>query len=142
MNEARRYVFDTGVLVSAALFKESTPGQALRVAVRGGAILLSPAAANELQEVLIRPKFDDYVRLTTRKRFLAALLRQATVVDTTESLHVCRDPKDDKFLELAVSGRAAFLVTGDSDLLILNPFQETRIVTPAEFLAIVAERDP
>jgi uncharacterized protein len=142
MNEARRYVFDTGVLVSAALFKESTPGQALRVAVRGGAILLSPAAANELQEVLIRPKFDDYVRLTTRKRFLAALLRQATIVDTTESLHVCRDPKDDKFLELAVSGRAAFLVTGDSDLLILNPFQETRIVTPAEFLAIVAERDP
>ena len=141
MNESLRYVFDTGVIVSAALFKESTPGQALRAATEGGAILLSPATAKELQEVLIRPKFDDYVRLTTRKRFLAALLRRATVVETTESLHVCRDPRDDKFLELAVCGRASFIVTGDSDLLVLNPFQGIPIVTPAEFLAIVAGKD-
>jgi len=138
MNEAPRYVFDTSVLVSAAIFKESTPGQALRIAAQYGSILLSPTTAKELQEVLARPKFDSYVRLITRKRFLAALLRQATIVETADSLHICRDPRDDKFLELAIEGRASCLVTGDDDLLVLNPFQGISILMPAEFLTIVA----
>ncbi len=138
MNEGLRYVFDTGVLISAALFKESTPGQALRAAVRGGIILLSPATAKEFQEVIVRPKFDSYVRLTTRRRFLAALFRRATIVETSDSLHVCRDPRNDKFLEVAVHGRASFLVTGNGNLLVLNPFQGIPIVTPTEFLRIVA----
>ena len=141
MTESPRYVFDTGVLVSAALFRESTPGEAMRAALRHGSILLSRATALELHEVLTRPKFDRYVRLATRKRFLAALLGRATVVETEESLHVCRDPRDDKFLELAVSGRASFLVTGDKDLLVLNRFQGVRIVTPAEFLAATGGKE-
>jgi putative PIN family toxin of toxin-antitoxin system len=139
MIEAPRYVFDTSVLVSAALFKESTPGQALRTAVGYGSILLSPTTAKELQEVLARPKFDSYVRLTTRKRFFAALVHRAVIVETVDSLHVCRDPRDDKFLELAVEGRASFIITGDRDLLVLNPFQGIPIVTPTDFLRIVAE---
>jgi uncharacterized protein len=138
MSEIPRYVFDTSVLVSAALFKDSTPGQALLTASQCGSILLSPATAKELQDVFSRPKFDSYVRLITRKRFLAALLRQATIVETTDSLHICRDPRDDKFLELAVEGRASCIITGDDDLLVLNPFHEISILTPAEFLRIVA----
>jgi putative PIN family toxin of toxin-antitoxin system len=47
---------------------------------------------------------------------------------------VCRDPKDNKFLELAVEAGAACLITGDKDLLILNPFQNTPILTASEFL--------
>jgi uncharacterized protein len=107
----------------------------MREAMRWGRLLLSPATAEELSEVLGRPKLDRYVRPQTRKRFLAALVRRALVVEPNRSFVVCRDPKDDKFLELAVCCNASFLVTGDRDLLVLNPFQGTAIVSPAEFLA-------
>jgi uncharacterized protein len=139
MAEGRNYVFDTGVLVSAALFKYSTPGQALLAALRNGSILLSLTTAKELEEVFARSKFDSYIRLTTRKRFLATLLRRAIFVETADLLHVCRDPQDDKFLDLAIRGKASFIITGDDDLLVLNPFQGIPIVTPAEFLRITTE---
>ena len=49
-------------------------------------------------------------------------------------MKACRDPEDDRILELAVSGRADFVITGDADLLAMDPFRGTRIVTPADFL--------
>jgi putative PIN family toxin of toxin-antitoxin system len=135
MGLEHRYVFDTGVLVSAAIFPNSMPGHAMREALRRGQLLLSEATAEEVAEVLSRPKFDSYVHPQTRRRFLAALVRRSLVVDANQSVKVCRDPKDDKFLDLAVCGGASFLVTGDKDLLALNPFQGISIVTPARFLA-------
>ncbi|MHB1034052.1 MAG: putative toxin-antitoxin system toxin component, PIN family [Pirellulales bacterium] len=138
MNDKPRCVFDTGVLVSAVIFKESTPGQAFQAALKTHVILLSRATAQELREVLARPKFDRYIHLSTRMRFLAALLRRAAIVEVEQSFHACRDPKDDKFLELAVAGNASFLVTGDEDLLVLSPFHGVAVVTPAEFLAVAA----
>ena len=50
------------------------------------------------------------------------------------SVHACRDPRDDKFLEVAVNGMADLIVTGDDDLLVLDPFRPTRILTPKQFL--------
>lgn len=87
--------------------------------------------------MLSRPKFDRYVRLSTRKRFLAALLRRAEIIETELKLRVCRDPRDDKYLELAVVGKASVIISGDDDLLILDPFQGIRILTPAKFLDAV-----
>jgi uncharacterized protein len=139
MTERRRFVFDTNVLVSAALFKDSTPGRALQSAIRHGEILLSQATAQELQEVLARPKFDRYVQPATRKRFLAATLRTALIVEIEQTFQECRDSKDDKFLDLAVGGNASFLVTGDDDLLVLHPFQGISIVTPAAFLELLSQ---
>jgi putative PIN family toxin of toxin-antitoxin system len=49
-----------------------------------------------------------------------------------QPIRASRDPKDDKFLEAAVNGRADVLVTGDKDLLDLNPFRGVAIVTPAQ----------
>ena len=132
-----RYVFDTGVLVSAAIFPGSVPGRAVREGLQKGELALSSATAEELAEVLSRPKFDRYVSPRVRQRFLAALVHRAYVAETNQSFNVCRDPKDDKFLELAVCCGALFLVTGDKDLLALNPFQGTAIVSPAEFLSIL-----
>ena len=56
------------------------------------------------------------------------------MVNITEHIAACRDPKDDKFLELAVSGRADLIVSGDQDMLALNPFRGISIVTPAAFV--------
>lgn len=92
----------------------------------------------ELDDVLHRPKFDKYVSEEQRQEFLASLLDVAEVVEIVESIRVCRDTNDDKFLELVASGHASFLLTGDADLLALHPFRETSIVSPADFLATFA----
>jgi putative PIN family toxin of toxin-antitoxin system len=69
---------------------------------------------------------------------LARMLAAAELVTSTERIAACRDPADDKFLELAVNGRAALIVSGDRDLLALNPFRQIPIVTPAAFVQGVA----
>jgi uncharacterized protein len=67
--------------------------------------------------------------------FLTDLQMVVESVEVTEAIAVCRDPKDDKFLELAVSGQATCILSSDKDLLVLHPFQEIEIVTPADFLS-------
>jgi putative PIN family toxin of toxin-antitoxin system len=136
MSSSARYVLDTNTLVSALLFEHSTPGQALRRALKRGEILASPSTLEELAEVLQREKFDRYVTAAEREEFLEAFIERATVLEPTEEIRICRDAKDDKFLELAVSGGATYLISGDNDLRSLNPFRGIAIVTAAEFLAI------
>ena len=129
-----RCVLDTNVLVSALL----SPGSKSRMTVdrvhREGAILLSLGTLTELFEVLSRKQFRGYIDEEDMRRFLAVLTREAQWIDVDVQITACRDPKDDKFLSLAVSGEATHIVTGDADLLVLHPFQGIRIVTPSTFL--------
>ncbi len=129
-----RVVVDTGVAVSAVLLPRSVPRRAFDRALATGRLLVSAATVADLDEVLRRPKFDRYVRAGERLAFLAALLREAEVVDVTAAVAECRDPNDDMFLELAVSGRATHIVSGDADLLVLHPFRGVAVVTPQGFL--------
>ena len=66
--------------------------------------------------------------------WLEGVLASAELVSITERIITCRDPKDDKFLELAVNGHADLIVSGDADLLTLDPFRGIPIVTPAAFV--------
>ncbi len=140
MKTKPRYVFDTNVIVSALLFEQSTPGQALYAALDRGELLVSQATILELSEVLSRKKFDRYVTREERERFLMTLLRDAVVVDITEEVRVCRDPKDDGILEVAVNGGTACIVTGDEDLLVLHPFRGMAILTPVSFVTSLKEQ--
>ena len=109
------------------------------MAVARGRLLVSDNTIAELIEVLRRPKFDKYLSESRRLEFLSALVREAEVIDVVDAITDCRDPKDNKFLELAVSGKASHIVTGDSDLLVLHPFRDIAIVSPQSFLAIPGE---
>ena len=133
-----RFVFDTNVIVSALLFNDSVPGQAFIRALNHGMILVSGVLVGELSRVLGRDRFDRYVTREERDAFLESLIRESNLIEITEAVQVCRDPKDDQVLELAVNGNAAYIVTGDADLLVLNPFRGVEIVTPAEFLKLTA----
>jgi putative PIN family toxin of toxin-antitoxin system len=62
------------------------------------------------------------------------IFSQAALVTITERIAACRDPTDDRFLELAINGRADVLVTGDLDLLVLSPFRALPIITPRVFI--------
>ena len=134
MRSERRYVFDTNTLVSAALFRGGTPGKAFRHALKTGAVLLSEETFEEIDEVIAREKFDDYLTPKERGAFIEALVDRSRFADPTEKIQACRDPDDDKFLELAVSENATCIVSGDSDLLELDPFRGIPIVKPADFL--------
>ena len=131
-----RYVFDTNVIISAMLSRTTRPGVSLAHAYDTGEILVSMPLMRELHDVVARPKFDRYVTASERMRFLGLLLRDAHLVEIIESIRVCRDPKDDQILELAVCGRADWIITGDPDLLVLDPFRGIRIITPADFLGL------
>lgn len=141
MANQSRLVFDSSVLVSAAIFEGSTPGRALAMGMERRSILLSLATLHELTEVLERPKFGRYLTAEKKDRFVGALIRSSTFLEPSESIAACRDPKDNKFLEVAVAGQAAYIVSGNEDLLVLNPFRGIRIVTPAEFLEMT-KREP
>jgi putative PIN family toxin of toxin-antitoxin system len=134
MKSKDRYVFDTNVIISALFLERSVPGQAFQAALEHGEILLSQPVLKELNEVLAREKFNQYLKLEERERFIFSLVRESTFVSIKERIDACRDPNDDKFLELAVSGKAACIVTGDKDLLLLNPFRNIQIMKPAQFL--------
>jgi putative PIN family toxin of toxin-antitoxin system len=136
MTTEHRVVFDTNVIISALLFEESLPGRAFFHALEAGTILQSRETLQELQEVLGRKKFDKYVPPEERNAFLVRLTQAATLVDITESVRECRDPKDDRILELAVSAAAKAIITGDRDLLALHPFRSIPIVSPASYLQL------
>ena len=131
-----RVVFDANVLVSALLFKNSKPRSAFDRALDNGEVIVSFPVLSELYKVLNRKKFDQYISINERKAFLALLFREAELKEHLVEIKTCRDPKDNKYLELAVSSDADFIVTGDKDLLILSPFREIRILTPEQFLNI------
>jgi len=91
-----RCVFDTNIIISALLFKDSVPGKAFYLAVAHGIILISLETTEELIEVVSRRKFDKYLTVEEREEFLESLLVKAEVVEVMENLKICRDPKDDK----------------------------------------------
>ena len=134
MIERPRVVFDMNALVSRLLLPNSVPARAVRLAVAEDRILASDATLMELAEVLSRPKFDRYVTIEDRQAFLRLFER---IVERVQIIHVvraCRDPKDDKFLELAANGLACTIVTDDKDLLALHPFRGVPVLSPAAFL--------
>ena len=129
-----RIVVDTNALVSRLLLPSSVSAQAVRKAVDSSILLVSEAAMNELADVLARPKFDRYISLEDRQQFLRLLGRLAEFVPIVYPVRACRDPKDDKFLEVALNGEAQVILTGDADLVALNPCQGISIVQPTEYL--------
>jgi putative PIN family toxin of toxin-antitoxin system len=134
-----RIILDTNVLISRLLLPESVAARAVRRVLDRMAPLVSEATLGELADTLSKPKFDRYVSIEDRRRFFELFARVAEWVTVTRTLRVCRDARDNKFLELAMDGEATLLVTGDKDLLALAPFRNTQILTPAELLELPDE---
>ena len=129
-----RVVIDTNVLISGLLSSTSTPAQAVERAVTGAQLVATTPTLRELIEKLLAPKFDRYVRRERRDALLQRIAAIVEIVEVLQPVFASRDPKDDKFLEAAFNGRADVIVTGDRDLLDLNPFRGIAILTPADYL--------
>jgi len=127
-----RLVVDTNIFVSAALKEASWPANTLRWIGKYGGLIKSEITEQEVIAVLQRPRLAPKIApsfLDQLRRVLAA----AELVTITERVAACRDPDDDKFLELAINGHADVIVSGDDDLLVLDTFRGIPIITAAAF---------
>jgi putative PIN family toxin of toxin-antitoxin system len=134
MIEPVGWVVDTNVLVSRLLLPGSVPARAVDLALSEGILLFSEATLTELTRVMARSKFDPYISREDRKSFIRLLGGISRIVPIVRSVKACRDPKDDKFLDVALAGPAQAVITGDRDLLALSPFHGIEIMAPAAFL--------
>lgn len=128
-----RIVLDTNIFISAALKADSPPRLAFRWVVRHAVLLKSAETEAELFRTLMRPKFAPLVNNEFAYRMREAF-QAAELVEIVEHVQACRDSNDDKFLELAINGRADMIVSGDTDLLLMAMFRGIPILSPAAFV--------
>ena len=132
-----RAVIDTNILVRAVIKPLGSVGPII-TRLRDGAYLAvySFPLLEELIAKLSLPRIRFKYHLTESDiaTVVALLLLRGLLVVPERRIEVCRDPKDNMVLEAAVAGEADYIVTGDEDLLVLDPFEGIRIVGAAEFL--------
>ncbi len=134
-----RLVIDTNILISGLMSVNSLPQQVFDYATSQAILLMSDEVQSEIENVVSRPKLEKYITLERRTKFLTELSQQIEKIEINQQIRLCRDPKDDKFLELAVCGEANYIITGDADLLDLHPFQNISIIKAASFLTAIAD---
>lgn len=120
-----RLVIDTNLWISYAILPDSLIAALMRKLLSEG---------HELYGILQRSKFDAYIPLPERQAFFYKMHKIVEVIEPTQQIDACRDPKDNVLLELAVSGHADVILTGDRDLLVLHPFRRVQILTLSEFV--------
>jgi len=135
-----RFVVDTNVFVSAIALLLSVPRKAVDKALDHGVLLFSESTLTELAEVLSRSKFDRYSEIEERMLCLCQLRSTAELVPIIQLVRECRDPKDDKFLEVALNGKADLILTGDADLLEMHPWRRVEILPPTDYLHVERNR--
>ncbi len=130
-----KIVIDTNIIVSSFIFEGTVRGQFIDLLTNEQIeILISLEIKDELRKTLFREKFTKYQAKETIEMQLDRFILSAKEIPIERNFNVCSDPKDNCFLNLAFSGKADFIITGDKDLLILDPFHQTRIVTISDFL--------
>jgi hypothetical protein len=128
------FICDTNTLISAYILADSKSRRAYNKAFDTGIVIYSIATFDEFAETFVGLKFEKYLPLDKRLSAIKEFLAKAALIDVEIVITDCRDPKDNKFLELAVSANASCIITGDKDLLILNPFCGIPILNAADFL--------
>ena len=135
-----KLVLDTNTLVSA-FFWEGNEAELFRKIEQGKANLyITIEILKEVEEVIKRPKFNEVMRkanLTPDQIMQKIVSFSHLVIAPKLNIKVCRDEKDNKFLECAESVKADYLVTGDDDLLSLKEYKGILIVRTRRILELL-----
>ena len=132
--KSERVVLDTNELISGLLSTTSMPARAVEHTISNGQLLASTDTLRALMTTLLSPKFDRYAPRDRRDALLVRLAPLVEIVEVVQRIQASRHPDDHKFLEVGINGRADVIVSGDRDLLDLNPFRGIAIVAPADYL--------
>lgn len=134
--EPKIFVFDTNALISAFLSYNSVSWQAYDKALKTGNIVRSPETLAEFSSCFLRSKFDKKLTVAERIDSIVKYELDSSEILPLERIYVCRDPKDNMLLELALTAGACCIVTGDKDLRVLDPFLgKVRILTAVDFIS-------
>jgi putative PIN family toxin of toxin-antitoxin system len=127
-----KIVIDANIVISAGLKPHSTASRAILLARSYGAIVMSDAVEAEIRAVAARPKFQPYA--ADLQLIVDVIVAGAERHRPSVAIADCRDTKDNKYLELAFAANAATIISGDNDLLVLNPWRGIEIVTAAGYV--------
>lgn len=130
----KRLVVDTNLYISATLKPHSYSNKCVRYILSECIPIFSRETAQELYNTLTREKFLRYAPEGKRKMFYFHVMQSSEIVLPDERIDVCRDPKDNMFLEAAVAGNVDYLISGDKDLRALESFRGIPILTAREFM--------
>ena len=131
-NNATRIILDTNLWISFLITKNFSKLDDL-IFTKNCKLIFSKELLDEFIEVTRRPKFRRYFSQTDVEDLLDTIDEFADFVTVSSSVNLCRDVKDNFLLSLSLDGNADFLITGDSDLLEIKKFNQTRILTIADF---------
>jgi len=130
------FVIDNNILLSGSLFSDSKPSLVIDRIITTSKLVFSDATFAEFVDVIFRKKFDKYFFDDNEKwQIIYKFERYSTFFVPTETITDCPDPKDNKFLELAVECKADCIISGDSHLLDMHPFRNIPILNAADFLS-------
>ncbi len=133
-------VVDTNILVRAVIKPTGSVGPVLeRLRDKDYLLIYSEPLLSEFVDVINRPRIRDKYHITPEdiSTVVALLILRGREIRSVERIEICRDPKDNMVLEAAIAGEAQVIVSGDEDLLTLDPFRGTSIVSPSKFLEML-----
>ena len=96
-------------------------------------LIFSHELMTEFVEVVKRPKLKKYFAEDDLRQMLELIDQYADIITVTSDVKVCRDENDNFLLSLALDSKANYLITGDNDLLVINQFMDTRIITISQY---------
>ena len=132
-----RIVVDTNIFISAFLGSKNAKFLVKEILNEEFELIMSDAQLEEIQQVLLRPKFTKYILPAEVNEIILLLSMKIINPAIYEKISDCRDIKDNMILEEAVYGNAQFVITGDEDLLVLNPYRWIKILNLKDFIKIV-----
>ncbi|MBN4069615.1 MAG: putative toxin-antitoxin system toxin component, PIN family [Alkaliphilus sp.] len=132
--ERIKIVVDTNIFVSAFLGSKNAKFLVKEIINDEYEVVMSQIQLNEIETVLKRKKFEKYISQGEVDEFVSALSLKIIMPAIYEIIRDCRDEKDNMILEEAVYGNAKYIITGDEDLLVLNPYRWIRIISLREFI--------
>ena len=133
-----KLVIDTNIWIGFLIGK-TLAGLSDAIANDNVEILFSEELFEELVEVLNRPKFERYFSLEDIRELISLLHSKVKFIEIIQHFNDCRDEKDNFLLDLCVSGEADYLITGDEDLLVMNPFHGIKIINYRQFHGILQQ---
>ena len=129
-------IFDCNVLLSAFISRGSTADKCWEKSKKSDVIVASQQTFDEFNSVFLRTKFDRYLILESRLELILEVQTLTKIIPVRHTVTICRDPKDNQYLELALSAKADCILLGDPDLLVLNPFENIPIIYQRNFRSV------
>jgi putative PIN family toxin of toxin-antitoxin system len=144
--QRHRIVLDTNTVLSSLISPGGAAANAVAAAFGAHEVVESPETLRELGEKLASPRLAAFIDPDFAKIAFKAFAASVTMVEAAKNVTVCRDPKDNMFLDLAVAARALAVVSGDRDLRTLKHINGIGhvipIIDPQQYLGRMQDAEP